>query len=239
MLLDRMLEWLHPNAVSAPPGGCSPPGPSSSTFIRWWCPSAGPGSDSLRRGSKRPRAADPDPDLESAPRTKTIVSEEAVPVVVVPGASVARSERARGRTRTNAVPVLAEQRTQAEPNSGDVEPNDYNNCTNAPNTVCGAQWLLLWTTAAYAPEDPTAEVIELQLHISVFFFMYFLFLVRVSHFISNVACLLRPNNIHSSSRKRKHCGPSLPNFKTSARTGAMRRRWRGSGRPTAVAAVKS
>mmetsp|Transcript_14368 Transcript_14368/g.35843 ORF Transcript_14368/g.35843 Transcript_14368/m.35843 type:complete len:232 (+) Transcript_14368:257-952(+) len=158
MLLDRMLEWLHISAVSAPPGDCSPPGPSSSTFIRWWCPSAGPGSDSLRRGSKRPRAADPDPDLESAPRTKTIVSEEAVvPVVVVPGASVARSERARGRTRTNAVPVLAEQRAQAEPNSGDVEPNDYNNCTNAPNTVCGAQWLLLWTTAAYAPEDPTAE----------------------------------------------------------------------------------
>ena len=28
---------------------------------------------------------------------------------------------------------------------------------NAPKDVCGAQWLLLWTTAAYAPEGPLAK----------------------------------------------------------------------------------
>ena len=38
-----------------------------------------------------------------------------------------------------------------------LAPNDYNNQTNNPNTVCGAQWLLLWTTAAYSPESPSVE----------------------------------------------------------------------------------
>ena len=37
------------------------------------------------------------------------------------------------------------------------KPNDFNNCTNAPNSACGAQWLLLWTTAAYSPENPSTE----------------------------------------------------------------------------------
>eukprot|EP00746_Dinoflagellata_sp_MGD_P079079 gnl/MRDRNA2_/MRDRNA2_31595_c0_seq1.p1 gnl/MRDRNA2_/MRDRNA2_31595_c0~~gnl/MRDRNA2_/MRDRNA2_31595_c0_seq1.p1 ORF type:complete len:127 (+),score=20.44 gnl/MRDRNA2_/MRDRNA2_31595_c0_seq1:71-451(+) len=28
---------------------------------------------------------------------------------------------------------------------------------NHPKDVCGAQWLLLWTTAVYSPETPTPE----------------------------------------------------------------------------------
>ncbi|CAD7948099.1 unnamed protein product [Amoebophrya sp. A25] len=41
--------------------------------------------------------------------------------------------------------------------ANEIVANDHNNSTNAPNTVCGAQWLLLWTTAAYSPETPTEE----------------------------------------------------------------------------------
>ncbi len=66
--------------------------------------------------------------------------------------NIKRSRRQGWRDFASA-PVWAE-----EPPEVEVEPNDYNNCTNQPNTVCGAQWLLLWTTAAYAPEQPTDEV---------------------------------------------------------------------------------
>jgi len=38
-----------------------------------------------------------------------------------------------------------------------ARPDDYNNQTNKPLTACGAQWLLLFTTAAYASEHPDAD----------------------------------------------------------------------------------
>ena len=59
-------------------------------------------------------------------------------------------------------PAMAESGSQIETIHVDekgnpTKPNDFNNGTNSPNTVSGAQWMLLWTTAAYSPEHPTED----------------------------------------------------------------------------------
>eukprot|EP00921_Rhytidocystis_pertsovi_P012429 GHVQ01020212.1.p1 GENE.GHVQ01020212.1~~GHVQ01020212.1.p1 ORF type:complete len:120 (-),score=12.02 GHVQ01020212.1:85-444(-) len=52
-----------------------------------------------------------------------------------------------------------------------MEGNDSNSCnfcekTNTPTDACNAQWLMLWTAAAYAPDKPSDTE---QRHLRVFF----------------------------------------------------------------------
>jgi len=50
---------------------------------------------------------------------------------------------------------MAEKEKENEQNI--TEPKPQIDDSNDPKDVCSAQWMLLWTTAAYAPQNPTPE----------------------------------------------------------------------------------